>query len=212
MLSKFMSARGPDATPMAFDNLVNEAIVIVVAGADTTSIGINATLRYVYSNPQCLVRLREEIDDALNSGGMDLPPNYDQTAKLPYLQAVIKEAMRMHPAVGMPLQRVVPVGGRLIGGTFYPAGVCVGMAGPLIHQHQDAYGSDAAIFRPERWLDGETDRPELEKYNLTFGQGSRVCLGKNISLMVSRAFQAITHIGRLAVADQQCECCRKCPN
>ena len=73
--------------------------------------------------------------------------------------------MRLHPGVGMPLQRVVPPGGLVIGGRFYRAGTLVGMSAVDTHLDSRAYGDDAAEWRPDRWLEG--DRTELEKYNLT---------------------------------------------
>jgi cytochrome P450 len=72
--------------------------------------------------------------------------------------------MRLHPAVGMPLQRVVPPGGRVIAGRFYRAGTLVGMTPREIHLDSRAYGNDASEWCPERWLEG--DRGQLEKYNL----------------------------------------------
>lgn len=170
----------------------NETSIVVVAGADTTLISTNAALRYIYTSPRVLAALRAEITEAIEMGKLSLPsPTYDQVANLPYLNACLKEAMRLHPAVAMPLQRIVPNVssedgsiGKVIAGKFYlPPGTKVGMSAWTLHMSKEAYGEDAAEFRPERWL-GD-DRKELEKYNLTFGMGSRVCLGKNISMMVS---------------------------
>lgn len=165
---------------------------MVVAGADTTLVSTNAAIRYIYSDSRVLAKLRAEITEAIDMGKLSLPnPDYDQVASLPYLNACLKEAMRLHPAVAMPLQRVVPRGsnedgsiGRVIAGKFYlPPGTKVGMSAWTLHMSKEAFGDDAEVFKPERWL-GE-DRQELEKYNLTFGMGARVCLGKNISMMVS---------------------------
>jgi len=75
-----------------------------------------------------------------------------------------REAMRLHPAVGMTLQRVVPAGGRVIGGRFYREGTLIGMSGREIHYDVRAYGKDAGHWRPGRWLEG--DRNELEKFSL----------------------------------------------
>jgi cytochrome P450 len=90
----------------------------------------------------------------------------------------------------MPLQRVVPQAsadgarGKVIAGKYYlPPGTSIGMSAWNLHQSKEAFGKDAAEFKPERWLG--SDRNELEKYNLSFGMGARVCLGKNISMMVS---------------------------
>ena len=49
---------------------------------------------------------------------------------MPYLQACIKEGLRMHPATGLPLARVVPAGGATIAGTFFPEGVSTSEPSP----------------------------------------------------------------------------------
>lgn len=66
-----------------------------------------------------------------------------------------------------PLERVVPEGGRVIGGQYFPAGTLVGQSAWTVHYDERAFGKDAAVFRPERWLEGE--RNDLERYNLTVG-------------------------------------------
>lgn len=152
-----------------------------MAGADTTATSIRAFVQYVWSDPPTLKRLQEEVDEAYSSGQISLPISYADAKKLVFHQACMKEAMRMHPAVQMPMQRVVPAGGREIAGRYYPAGTYVGVSPREIHRDEQAYGPDAKEWRPQRWIDG--DRNELEAYNLVFGAGSRVCLGKNISLM-----------------------------
>ena len=115
---------------------------MVVAGADTTLVSTNAAIRYIYSDPRVLAKLRAEITEAIEMGKLSLPnPDYDQVASLPYLNACLKEAMRLHPAVAMPLQRVVPRGsnedgsiGRVIAGKFYlPPGTKVGMSAWTLH-------------------------------------------------------------------------------
>ena len=78
--------------------------------------------------------------------------------------------MRLHPAVGMPLQRVAPDGGDVIGGQFYEAGTLVSMSAYEVHFDERAYGTDAAEWRPERWLDG--DRVVLERFNLAVSSSS----------------------------------------
>lgn len=169
---------------------------MVVAGADTTLVSTNAAIRYIYGDTRVLATLRAEVTEAVEMGKLSLPiPSYDQVASLAYLNACLKEAMRLHPAVAMPLQRVVPQSnsnedgsiGKVIAGKYYlPPGTKVGMSAWTLHMDKEAFGDDAEIFKPERWLN--EDRIELEKYNLTFGMGSRICLGKNISVMVSLPF------------------------
>jgi hypothetical protein len=62
--------------------------------------------------------------------------------------------------------------------------VQVGMNAHVVHRDKRVFGEDADLFNPERWLESEARNKEMEKYLLTFGAGSRTCVGKNISLMV----------------------------
>ena len=68
-------------------------------------------------------RLREEVDEYQRQGKIGQFVSFKQSQEMPYLQAVIKEALRMHPATGLPLERVVPAGGATIAGQFFPEGV-----------------------------------------------------------------------------------------
>ena len=66
--------------------------------------------------------------------------------------------MRIHPGVGFPLERVVPAGGKELGGYFLPAGTVVGVSAPVIHHNKAIYGDDADAFRPERWIDASEEQ------------------------------------------------------
>lgn len=80
---------------------------------------------------------------------------------MPYLQAVIKEALRLHPATGLPLWRVVPEGGAEISGQYFPAGTTVGLNTWVAHYSEEVFGPDAAVFQPERWT--ESSEEEIKK-------------------------------------------------
>ena len=95
----------------------------IIAGSDTTAISLNSALYYIYTIPDVLNKLREEIDVKTKNGTLSDPVTFEEAQKMPYLQAVINEALRMHPAVGVPLVRVVPGGGAHIEGHFFPQGV-----------------------------------------------------------------------------------------
>jgi len=95
----------------------------IAAGSDTTAISLSSIIRYLQLNPECLTRLRAEMDDRLVQSKLSNPVKYQEAIEMPYLQAVIKEAIRLHPATGQPLSRVVPAGGATVAGRYFPAGV-----------------------------------------------------------------------------------------
>lgn len=84
-----------------------------------------------------------------------------QANDMPYLNVVIKEALRIHPAVGFPLPRYVPKSGLLLNGNYFAPGTIVGVNAVHIHQHEEIFGKDCQQFRPERWL--EADKAQLTK-------------------------------------------------
>jgi cytochrome P450 len=71
---------------------------------------------------------------------------------------VIKEALRLHPAVALMLERIVPEGGCTVAGQYIPAGTIVGMNAWVLHNDADVFGPDVGEFRPERWK--ESDRAD----------------------------------------------------
>ena len=76
-------------------------------------------------------------------------------------QAVIKEALRLHAPTCFPLERVVPAEGTNVCGYYIPAGTIIGTMAPLMNKNTDIFGSDVDIFRPERWLDKDSERLKL---------------------------------------------------
>ena len=109
---------------------------------------------------------------------------FAESNKLKYLQACMKESMRMHPAVGLLLERVVPQGGATVAGGWLPEGTIVGVNPWVVAYDKSVYGTDADVYRPERWLEADKERLKLMERNfLAFGAGARTCLGKNISLL-----------------------------
>ena len=156
----------------------------MIAGSDTTAAALTATLYCLLKNPSVLLKLRDEISSRVRSGQLSSPPTFKEAHEMPYLHAVIQEAQRLYPAVGLPLQRVVPDGGVEICGHYFPAGSVVGVNAWVLHANTSIFGEDASVFRPERWL--ESDKETLAYMNrhwMPFGLGSRTCIGKNISML-----------------------------
>lgn len=169
--------------------VVGYLILNVLAGADPTAVVAKAVVYHVLRDPAVLRRLRAELDAA----AVSFPPTYAQTCDLPYLEAVVREGMRLHPVLGGLLERVVPPGGLVLpDGRFLPPGVKVGMNPWVIHRNESVYGQDVDVFRPERWLPSHLESPDayearlkrMRSADLTFGAGSRVCTGKDLGWMI----------------------------
>ncbi|KAI6774766.1 hypothetical protein HG530_001524 [Fusarium avenaceum] len=152
------------------------------AGSDTTAVTMSSALYYLYKNPDKLQALRDEIDQKAKAGSISDPVTFQQAQEMPYLQAVIKESLRIHPAVGTILPRVVPKGGMELSGTYFPEGTEVGVNAWVLHSDKDIYGPDPEVFRPERWFEGEKTSI-MDTMMFSFGGGSRTCIGRNISLL-----------------------------
>ncbi|KAL1863957.1 hypothetical protein VTK73DRAFT_6277 [Phialemonium thermophilum] len=157
----------------------------VFAGSDTTAISLRSAIYHLLKDPPKLRKLVAEIDEVVGDRDcVQQPISFAEASKMPYLQAVIKEAMRIHPAVGLLIERYVPPAGCEIAGTWLPGGTKVGINPWVLHRNKEVYGQDADVFRPERWLEAEPERLKvMERSFLAFGSGSRTCIGRHISML-----------------------------
>lgn len=111
-------------------------------------------------------------------------PQFSQASKLPYLNAVIKEGMRLFPVSNWPLERLVPAGGVTIAGMFFPEKTSVGCLPLTVHLNAKVFGEDAHIYSPERWLTPDRERlRQMEAAHMGFSRGRRNCMGANIATM-----------------------------
>ncbi|KAG7057536.1 cytochrome P450 [Colletotrichum scovillei] len=163
----------------------------VNAGSDTTAISLRAVLYYLLKTPWTFTKVMKEIVGARENGKLSIPVTWKESQELPYLDAAIKEALRLHPAVGLLLERIVPKAGiQLPDGPFLPEGTVVGINPWVMHRHP-AFGDHLESYVPERWLQGEHEpresyeirKAEMQGATFTFGAGPRTCIGKNISLL-----------------------------
>lgn len=172
-----------EAGSITYQDVFGSVGANIVAGSDTTAISLSAIVYYLRKYPACLKRLQDEIDTFFSEGKMSDPITFKEAQDMPYLQAVIKESLRIHPATGQIMGRIVPPDGAELAGHFFPAGTCVGANSWTVHRNKDIYGEDADLFRPERWLGPKEETSRLDGMLFSFGQGSRTCIGKNISLL-----------------------------
>ncbi|KAM0395346.1 hypothetical protein ACHAQC_005195 [Fusarium culmorum] len=173
-------------------DLVNDGIIMgyllvnLLAGADTTAITIRAIFWYALHNP----KVYKKLEEAILAADLADVVSFSSAQALPYLEACAQEAMRMHPGVCMLLERYVPETGlSLPDGSVVPAGTAVGINPYVSNRNKSIWGEDADTYRPERWLRNEDEtetafKERLRVYNaadLTFGGGSRVCIGRNVA-------------------------------
>ncbi|RYP29546.1 hypothetical protein DL767_006674 [Monosporascus sp. MG133] len=176
------------AHKVEFKNVFDTCGSNIGAGSDTTGISLSAAIYYLYRNPDKLAKLRKEIDTMAAEGRISNPVTYQQAKDMPYLNGVIKETLRMHPAVGTILPRVVPKGGMTLGGYYFPEGTHIGTNAWPLHYSEAVYGPDADQYRPERWLGAKSELGYKESMMFAFGGGSRTCIGRNITLLEMTKF------------------------
>lgn len=82
---------------------------------------------YLLKNLSSLSKLKKEIDDAVAEGRISKYVTWKESQTLPYLEACVNEATRMHPPFALPFERVVPTSGLEVDGYFIPPGTRVGM-------------------------------------------------------------------------------------
>jgi cytochrome P450 len=152
-----------------------------MAGADSTSIAMRAIFYYLMKNPAKLDKLREEVDQAFESGALSHPVQYSDALKLTYLTAVIKEAGRLFPSFQSTMPRYAPPGGLVVCGKYIPGGYKLGMNPYIVQRDKDVFGEDSEHFRPERWLESDERNRRMEKSMLIFGAGTRQCIGRPVS-------------------------------
>lgn len=139
----------------------------VAAGSDTTAISLSSVIYHLMHSPSSQAKLVAEIDTLASQNKISNPVKFREAQEMPYLQAVIKEALRMHPATGQMLSRVVPPEGALLAGFWFPGGSVVGCNPWVTHLDTTVFGADAAQFNPDRWLGKPEKVAEMERNMFT---------------------------------------------
>jgi len=150
---------------------------ILLAGRDTTAITLSWNILMLIQNPEKAAILYSEIQDRING-----ELNFDIINDMPYLDAFVKENLRLNPSVpwdGKEATRDIT----LPSGAFIPKGTRVRYYIYAMGRNKKIWGEDAAEFKPERWLDGK--HPSDYSY-IVFNAGPRLCLGKKFALLETK--------------------------
>jgi cytochrome P450 len=157
----------------------------VPAGTETSITTIRGILLYLMTTPRVYQKIKEEIADGIKDGRISSPIKNQEARALPYLQATINEGIRMCPPLTAGFAKVVPPGGDVICGKAVPAGTDVHVNMPAVMRDTEIFGEDAEVFRPERFIDCDSDTraKRLKVVDLNFGHGRWLCLGKVLAWM-----------------------------
>ncbi|KXJ85669.1 cytochrome P450 [Microdochium bolleyi] len=158
----------------------------IIAGSDTTATALRGTLYSLLTRPAAYATLQREIDAADAAGALSSPvATAEESRKLPYLQAVIYEGLRVHIPFSGLVMKDVPPGGDTLCGFYVPGGTRVATNFLGLQRSKEMFGDDADVFRPERWLDLSPEQTTQWRAHveLVFGNGRWGCSGKTFAFM-----------------------------
>ncbi|RYC93541.1 hypothetical protein BFJ63_vAg3521 [Fusarium oxysporum f. sp. narcissi] len=149
----------------------------IVAGSEATSITLTYLIWMLIKRPDVDHRLRLELSS--------LGKSYSSTdlANLPYLDAVIRETLRVYPPAPAPMPRVVPKSGFEFEGVSYPPDTVISAQPYTIHRYEGVF-EDPNEFRPERWLNVPSEKKDrMYRAFVPFSAGQRGCIGRGLAWM-----------------------------
>jgi len=190
---------------LSVSQVLGQMSTLIFAAMDTTSSALSRILYILATNPEAQNKLRKEVREAHVLGEF----SYDTLDKLPYLEAICRETLRLHPPNAMIHRRStqdsvlplsMPVRGRdgssiteipVLGGT--PVTVSL----LSLNRNKVLWGDDAYEWKPERWLKPlpaaitDSKIPGVYSNIMTFWGGPRGCIGFKFSLLEMKVVLAV---------------------
>ncbi|KAF2235666.1 cytochrome P450 monooxygenase-like protein [Viridothelium virens] len=155
-------------------SLYEEAQAMMFAGTDTVANTLMLGSFHLLRQRERYDRLKRELEGTWSD--LKNPPDLKKLESLKYLNAVIKESLRLSSGVVSGLLRVVPSDGATICGVPVPGETVVSCGSTFVHYNANIFPEPQA-FCPERWL----EEPELDTWLVAFSKGPRMCLGINLA-------------------------------
>jgi len=173
--------RGQDVSE---DYLRDLVLNFLIAGRDTTAQALSWTIFCLATHPAAEEKARQEVIDVRGESGL----SYEDLNSLPYLQAVLSEALRLYPSVPVDIKSALeddtwPDGSKI------PAQTSVMYNIYAMGHDPQLWGEDAEAFRPERWLE-MAETPDNYHYPV-FNGGPRECLGRRLAMVEMKTCLAV---------------------
>lgn len=170
ILTLLLAARDEAGQPMTDVELRDELITLLLAGHETTATAITWVIYWIHYLPAVKAKLLAELES------LGEQPDLGEIARLPYLNAVCCETLRIYPIALITSPRILKTSFEVGGYQFEPESVLVPCI-YLVHQRPDLY-PDPQTFKPERFLERQFSPYEY----LPFGGSSRRCIGAAFAL------------------------------
>jgi cytochrome P450 len=180
ILSMLLDATDESGNGLSDAEIVGHASVIFAAGHETSSNALCWTLLLLSEHPAVCADLLDELDGVLHGE----PPSVDDLTRLPLLERVVKESLRILPPA--PFNHRLSAQATELGGFAVPRGAEL-ITSIYRTQRMPEFFPEPDRFRPERW-----ERLEVGPYVYNpFGAGPRMCLGATFALMEIRIVLAL---------------------
>ncbi|KAJ4899857.1 hypothetical protein Rs2_13808 [Raphanus sativus] len=177
-----LSIQREKITPFVFDRTDLKLVIMdmFIGGTATASSVLEWTMTELIRHPECMKKLRDEICSVSTHNSY---VNEDDVEKMNYLNAVIKETLRLHPPVSILLPRLLSEDVRLKGYDI-AAGTQVMINAWAIQRDNATWGPDAEEYKPERHLNSSLDFQGQDYKFIPFGSGRRLCPGIRLGLVL----------------------------
>jgi cytochrome P450 len=184
VLSLLIESNLNDVNGLTNEEVKNNTLIFFLAGQDTTSFTLCATLHLLAEHPDIQDKLRQEVISVLGkeeyiNEKFQVPTN-EQLNQLKYLYAVIQETMRLYPALTI-LTNWVSKNNYDYNGMNLPAGTVIDIYIYAINRNSK-YFKNPNTFDPSRYLEGGIDTTKLESNWFSFSAGDRMCMGQSFTI------------------------------
>ncbi|KAJ5279236.1 pisatin demethylase [Penicillium angulare] len=169
------------------ERVLGMTLSTIIGGSDITAFTVTYGLSEIVRNRDILDNIEREMKEASEMQELSYPPTLKELAKLPYINAVIKESLRLAAPVQFNLDRVTPSDGLEMSGTLIPGGTTVGCLPGVINRDESVFGLDSDDFRPERWTEASQESlGRMDRGLMTFGMGKHLCIGQHFAIAQMR--------------------------